>query len=270
MFKERVISSVVLVIIAVAVFFLGANVTGIVVGLVSLKGVQELLRVYQMERSEFAVLAYVMTVCYYGLLLLGYKEYALPLIILYLLLVLSIYVFTFPKYKDTDMMAAFLSFIYVSVMLSYIYQIRAIEPSGGILVYLIFVSSWINDVCAYLTGITLGKHQMTPKLSPKKSIEGGIGGIVGAGIVGVIFGALYPVLVHPMEHSILIFGLVGAVGAIPAVIGDLTASAIKRNHDVKDYGHLIPGHGGILDRFDSVIFTAPIVYYMLTIIGPFS
>lgn len=270
MFKERAISSVVLVIIAVLVFWLGPIATGIVFCLVALKGLNELLRVYHLERSGFGILAYGMTICYYAMFMLGFETYALPLIILYLLLVLSIYVFTFPKYKDADMMAAFLSFLYVSVMLSYVYQIRAIEPSGGVLVYLIFVSSWINDVCAYLAGVTLGKHKMTPKLSPKKSVEGFIGGILGAGIVGGIFGAVYPILVHPMEHSVLIFALVGAVGAVPAVIGDLTASAIKRNHDVKDYGHLIPGHGGIMDRFDSVIFTAPIVYYMLTIVGPFS
>ncbi len=269
MFKTRFLSSVVLVIIFVTIFFLGAPVTGVVFGLISLKGVQELLRVYGLDHSGFAWLAYIMTVFYYAVLILDLKEYVLPLIILYLLLVLSVYVFTFPKYKDTDMMAAFLSFLYVSVMLSYVYQIRAITPSGEVLVYLIFVSSWINDVCAYLTGITIGKHQMTPKLSPKKSIEGGIGGVVGAGLVGMIFGAVYARLVHPIDYCILIFGIIGAVGAVPAVIGDLTASAIKRNHDVKDYGHLIPGHGGIMDRFDSVIFTAPIVYYMLTMIGPF-
>lgn len=270
MFKERAISSVVLVIIAVLVFYTGSVATGIVFCLVALKGLNELLRVYKLEQSGFGILAYGMTVCYYILLMTGYEKYALPAIILYLLLVLTVYVFTFPKYKDTDIMAAFLSFIYVSVMLSYVYQIRAISPAGGVLVYLIFVSSWINDVCAYLVGVTLGKHKMTPKLSPKKSVEGFIGGIVGAGIVGGVFGAVYPILVHPMEHSIVIFALIGAVGAFPAVIGDLTASAIKRNHDVKDYGHLIPGHGGIMDRFDSVIFTAPIVYYMLTIVGPFS
>lgn len=269
MFKTRTISAIVLVIIFVAVFTLGAPVTGVVFGCISLKGVQELLRVYHLERSGFAWLAYGMTVCYYAFLLLGLKAYVLPLIILYLLMVLSVYVFRFPKYKDADMMAAFLSFLYVSVMLSYVYQIRAISPSGEVLVYLIFVSSWINDVCAYLAGITLGRHQMTPKLSPKKSIEGGIGGIIGAGLVGMVFGAVYVRLVHPIDYGVLIFGLIGAVGAVPAVIGDLTASAIKRNHDVKDYGRLIPGHGGVMDRFDSVIFTAPIVYYMLTIIGPF-
>ena len=70
-----------------------------------------------------------------------------------------------------------------------------------------------------------------------------------------------------MAHSVLIFGVIGAIGAIPAVIGDLAASAIKRNHDIKDYGHLIPGHGGILDRFDSMIFTAPAVYFAIVFVG---
>lgn len=270
MFKTRLISSIVLVIVMLLVFYLGAPVTGVVMGLISLKGVQELLRVNSLDKSAFAYMAYGVTLVYYGLLLFHLNQFILPLIIVYLLLVLSVYVFSYPKYQDKDMMAAFVSFIYVSVMLSYIYQIRDIKESGFVLVFLVFVSSWINDVFAYLVGKTIGKHKMTPKLSPKKSVEGGIGGIVGAGIAGVIFGAAYNSFVAPMEHSLLVFGVIGAIGAIPAVIGDLAASAIKRNHDVKDYGHLIPGHGGVLDRFDSVIFTAPIVYYLLTILGPFS
>ena len=269
MFRERVISSIVLVVLFVLVFWLGPVATGIAFCLVALKGLHELLHVYALEKSEFGILGYGMTVIYYAALMLGYEKYALALIICYLLLVLAVYVFRFPKYKDADMLTAFFGFLYVSVLLSYVYLIRNIQPAGGVLVYLIFVSSWINDVFAYLTGITIGKHQFTPKLSPKKSVEGFIGGIVGAGVVGAIFGAFFPILVHPMDNSILIFALVGAVGAFPAVVGDLTASAIKRNHDVKDYGHLIPGHGGIMDRFDSVIFTAPIVYYMLTIVGKF-
>ncbi len=267
MFITRAISSVVLVILMVGIFLLGAPVTGVAVMLISLKGVQELLRVFQLDKDVYAWIAYGATILYYVMLLLGQKEYCLAFIVVYLLLVLSAYVFSYPKYQDKDMMGAFLSFIYVSVMLSYIYQIRAIEPSGLVLVFLIFVSSWINDVFAYLVGKTIGKHKMTPKLSPKKSVEGFIGGIVGAGLAGMIFGYVYNIYVEQMAHSVIIFGIIGAVGAIPAVIGDLAASAIKRNHEVKDYGHLIPGHGGIMDRFDSVIFTAPIVYYLLGIMA---
>ena len=125
------------------------------------------------------------------------------------------------------------------------------------------MNSWINDTCAYFVGRAFGKHKMAPVLSPKKSIEGLIGGIVGAGVFGAVFGILFDKYVDTMNYVPLLFAVVGAVGALPAVIGDLAASAIKRNNDIKDYGKLIPGHGGILDRFDSIIFTAPIIYYLL-------
>ena len=188
-------------------------------------------------------------------------QFILPLIAVYMLVILAIYVLTYPNYKDKEIMAAFFAFVYVGVMLSYVYLIRDMKH-GLILVLLIFVSSWGNDTCAYLVGRAIGKHKMSPILSPKKSIEGLIGGIVGAGILGVVFGLIYN---HFMQvaHSVWIFALIGAVCALPAVIGDLAASAIKRNNDIKDYGKLIPGHGGILDRFDSIIFTAPIMYYLI-------
>ena len=205
--------------------------------------------------------AYGATVFYYALLYFDLHQFILPLIAVYMLVILAIYVLTYPNYKDKEIMAAFFAFVYVGVMLSYVYLIRDMKH-GLILVLLIFVSSWGNDTCAYLVGRAIGKHKMSPILSPKKSIEGLIGGIVGAGILGVVFGLIYN---HFMQvaHSVWIFALIGAVCALPAVIGDLAASAIKRNNDIKDYGKLIPGHGGILDRFDSIIFTAPIMYYLI-------
>jgi phosphatidate cytidylyltransferase len=102
---------------------------------------------------------------------------------------------------------------------------------------------------------------MAPVLSPKKSIEGGIGGVLGAALLG----AIYAVAINRFGSAsadVLTYALICGVGGIISQIGDLAASAIKRNHDIKDYGKLIPGHGGILDRFDSVIITAPIIYYM--------
>jgi phosphatidate cytidylyltransferase len=147
-------------------------------------------------------------------------------------------------------------------MLSYVYLLREME-NGGYMVILIFVCSWGNDTLAYCAGVLFGKHKMSPKLSPKKSIEGLIGGILGAGILGAIFGIIYNSQVNELSNAWLIFGIIGALGAVPAVIGDLAASAIKRNNAIKDYGKLIPGHGGIMDRFDSMIFTAPIIYYLV-------
>ena len=157
-------------------------------------------------------------------------------------------------------MAAFFGVFYVAVMLSYIYQTRLL-PGGVFTVWLVFVCSWGCDTCAYCVGMLIGKHKMAPILSPKKSIEGGIGGIVGAALIGV----LYALAINHWGNAgaeITQYAIIGAAGGAISQIGDLAASAIKRYHNIKDYGKLIPGHGGILDRFDSVIFTAPIIFYL--------
>ncbi len=268
MFWTRVASSVVLVILIVGIFFAGPMVTGIAMCAVSLIGINELLKVYKLDKSILGFFAYCVNVIYYGLLIFVEGDHTVLCVTVYLLFLLSAYVLTYPKFKDFDMMGAFLPFIYVGIMLSYIYRIRALE-NGIVLVYLVFVSSWVNDVFAYLVGRTIGKHKLSPILSPKKSIEGFFGGIAGAALFGCIFGAVFDKFVAATDLAILKFAVIGAVGAIPAVIGDLAASAIKRNHDIKDYGKLIPGHGGIMDRFDSAIFTAPIVYYLLTLVWGF-
>lgn len=262
MFKQRAISAVILVIIAAITLYLGGAVTATIMCAVSCIGVMELLRIYDLHKTSIAVIAYLATVLYYVCLYFDQTSFLMPILVIYLLAILAVYVLRYPTYHDKQIMAAFLSLIYVSVMLSYVFQIRSLD-NGLILVLLIFVSSWGNDTCAYLVGRAIGKHKMSPKLSPKKSVEGLIGGILGAGILGALFGVLYNSYVHELALAPLIFALIGAVGAIPAVIGDLAASAIKRNNDIKDYGKLIPGHGGILDRFDSIIFTAPIIYYMI-------
>ena len=260
--KQRVISGAVLVVILAITLYFGGIVTCGLMALVSLVGNMELLRVYGVNKKTPGIVCYLATVLYYIAIYLDRMDIIVPMMALYLLVMLAVYVLTFPTYSDKQIMAAFMDFFYVSVMLSFVYLIRNMEH-GLVLVLLIFVSSWINDTCAYFVGRALGKHKMAPVLSPKKSIEGLIGGIVGAGVFGAVFGILFDKYVDTMNYAPLLFAVVGAVGALPAVIGDLAASAIKRNNDIKDYGKLIPGHGGILDRFDSIIFTAPIIYYLL-------
>lgn len=260
--KQRVISGAVLVVILAIILYFGGIVTCGLMALVSLVGNMELLRVYGVNKKTPGIVCYLATVLYYIAIYLDRMDIIVPMMVVYLLVMLAVYVLTFPTYSDKQIMAAFMDFFYVSVMLSFVYLIRNMEH-GLVLVLLIFVSSWINDTCAYFVGRALGKHKMAPVLSPKKSIEGLIGGIVGAGVFGAVFGILFDKYVDTMNYAPLLFAVVGAVGALPAVIGDLAASAIKRNNDIKDYGKLIPGHGGILDRFDSIIFTAPIIYYLL-------
>ena len=260
--KQRVISGAVLVVILAITLYFGGLVTCAVMGLVSLVGNMELLRVYGVNKKTPGIICYLATFIYYIAIYTGRMGIIVPMMVIYLLVMLAVYVLTFPKYNDKQIMASFMDFFYVSVMLSFVYLIRDMKH-GMVLVLLIFVSSWINDTCAYFVGRAFGKHKMAPVLSPKKSVEGLVGGISGAGIFGAVFGILFNLYVEQMNYAPLLFAVVGAVGALPAVIGDLAASAIKRNNNIKDYGKLIPGHGGILDRFDSIIFTAPIIYYLL-------
>ena len=178
-----------------------------------------------------------------------------------LVVLMFIYVFSYPKYKTEQMLAAFFAVFYVAVMLSFVYRTRML-PMGTYTVWLIFLCSWGCDTCAYCVGVLIGKHKMAPKLSPKKSIEGAVGGVVGAALLAVIYGFVFKDAMGCTTQTIWFMAGICAVGALISMVGDLTASAIKRNYEIKDYGKLIPGHGGILDRFDSVIFTAPIIFYL--------
>ena len=264
MFKTRLISGIVMVIILIATVGYGGNVLFGLLAVISLIGMSELYKVFEIHNKPLGIAGYIMALAYYALLYMGMAEHMTMLFIIFLVLVMVVYVFSFPKFKAEQVMAGFFGLFYVAVMLSYVYQTRSLAE-GGIIVWLIFLSSWGCDTCAYCVGMLFGKHKMAPKLSPKKSVEGGIGGVVGAALLGVLYALAMNkwggAAANPVSYAIIC----GAGGAISQV-GDLAASAIKRNHDIKDYGKLIPGHGGILDRFDSVIFTAPIIYYLATVL----
>ncbi len=263
-FLERLISGIILVIIALVTIIIGKDVLLTTIIAISLIGFFELLRVFKLQWTILGFISYGFSLGYYLIIRLDYYEYLIPMIIAYLISLMAAYVFTFPKFKADDMMVSFFGIFYVVLMLSYIYQVRMIED-GKYIVWLIFLCSWGCDTCAYLVGVMFGKHKMAPVLSPKKSIEGGIGGVVGAALLGFIYASAFSDKMS-MNNAEIIFPVTCAIGGIISQIGDLTASGIKRNHDIKDYSRLIPGHGGILDRFDSVIITAPIIYYMIVLI----
>ena len=186
------------------------------------------------------------------------QKYLTLMIIASLMLLMALYVFTFPSFKTEEITGAFFGVCYVPVMLSFLYQTRSMHD-GAYLVWLIFLCSWGCDTCAYCVGMLIGRHKMAPILSPKKSVEGGVGGVAGAALLGAIYAAA-------TGGKIAEYALICAVGALISMVGDLAASAIKRNQGIKDYGKLIPGHGGILDRFDSVIFTAPAIYFLAKLV----
>ena len=196
--------------------------------------------------------------------LLDFERYGVLAIIFGLVLIMFVYVFTYPAYQAAQVMPALFGIVYVAVMLSFIYLTRCL-PGGKFHVWLIFLCSWGCDTCAYCVGMLIGKHKMSPVLSPKKSVEGAVGGVVGAALLGAIYAAVVGSHLEA-ENPVITYAIICAVGALISMVGDLAASAIKRNQGIKDYGKLIPGHGGILDRFDSIIFTAPIIYYMLVMV----
>ena len=261
MFKTRLLSGILLVLIALATIISGGDVLFATLLMISFIGMTEIYKVLEISSKLLGIAGYVTAVAYYFLIRFQRTDLVLPLVIAFLMVLMVIYVFTYPKYRVEHVLLAFFGLFYVAFMLSYVYQIRLLEQ-GAFIVWLVFICSWGCDTCAYCVGMLLGKHKMAPKLSPKKSVEGAVGGVVGAALLGVLYAALVNHFAPGTDASLLGYAIVCAVGGAISQVGDLAASAIKRNHDIKDYGKLIPGHGGILDRFDSVIFTAPIIYYL--------
>lgn len=261
MFKTRLLSGIVLVIIATVLLITGGNLLLGSLFLISMVGLYELYRVIHMEKSLLAVVGYGSVAALYVLLYLNLMEYLYILVLVSLMVIMAVYVFTYPKYKAEQVMHVYFGIFYVGLMLSYVYQTRMLE-GGMYLVWMIFICSWVCDTCAYCVGMLIGKHKMSPKLSPKKSIEGAVGGVLGSMIFGGVYGTVCAEHLTLFENPAIALVIIAFVGALISMVGDLAASAIKRNYEVKDYGTLIPGHGGILDRFDSVIFTAPIIYIL--------
>lgn len=262
-FYERLFSGIILVIIALITIILENDVLLVTVGIVSLIGLYEMNRVFGIEKYATGILSYIAVIIYYAMLRFDMMTYVPFLIVALLIACMAIYVFEFPKCKTEQVMAAIFGTIYVAVMLSFVYLVR-MGNNGAYNVWLIFLCSWGSDTCAYVFGVAFGKHKMAPVLSPKKSIEGAIGGILGAAVLGFVYATVFQnnIEMRYLDPRIA-YPIVCAAGSLIAMTGDLAASAIKRNHDIKDYGTLIPGHGGIMDRFDSVIFVAPIVWLLI-------
>lgn len=261
MFKTRLISGIILVAAALVLIITGREVLLAAACVISLIGMYELYRVYKIERTVAAFAGYLAAVLFYLDLYIHWIPDSMVFVIGLLIVLLAVYVLAYPKYHASQITAVFFGVFYVAVMLSCIYQVRMMEQ-GAYIVWLIFLCSWGCDTCAYCAGVKLGKHKMSPVLSPKKSVEGAVGGLAGTFLLTALYAAVFREQMGITAAQVLVLAAISTVGGVISMIGDLAASAIKRNYEIKDYGTLIPGHGGILDRFDSVIFTAPVIYYL--------
>lgn len=268
MFLTRLASGVVLVIVAAIAFVMGGPVMAGILLVISMIAYLELVKAVGVQEkgkrwNALTVAGLTGVLLYYGAIYFTEDQtLAMMVLIGALLAETFIYVIQFPKYKIEQVALAVFSLVYAPVMFSFLYRTRCL-PYGEYVVWLILICSWGCDTCAYVVGMLIGKHKAFPVLSPKKSWEGCVGGVLGTMLLGFLYSYF---VINPVveERSVnLIMTVICGVGAVISQLGDLAASAIKRNHGIKDYGKLIPGHGGIMDRFDSVIVTAPMVYFMV-------
>ena len=190
------------------------------------------------------------------------KLYATMLIVLAMsMLILFIeQIITGGKKTIVDIMVTIFGIAYVPFLLVFFTLLRDKQPMGLIYIAYIFTSAWGSDTFAYLIGKKFGKHKLTP-ISPKKTVEGAIGGIVGA----LLFSLVYTVVINNFMHlsiNYLHIAIITIVLAIIGEIGDLAASGIKRYCGIKDFSDLLPGHGGMLDRIDSLLLITPFAYIL--------
>ena len=279
MFVTRLISGIVLVAIALLAFIFGGEILLGISVFISIAGYLELCRAVGVKEKDkkinaLEIVGIIGILAYYAVLYffpaveegnaamsMGNVLYAVIPVIGVFMLSMLLYVVCFPKYRSEQIMANVFNFLYAPVMLSFIYLTRE-QDAGKYIVWLILISSWGCDTCAYVVGMLIGKKKIFPVLSPKKSLEGCIGGVVGAGLIAALYAIFVVENVFPDKRVTIVITVICMVGAVMSQVGDLAASAIKRNHEIKDYGKLIPGHGGIMDRFDSVIVTAPMIYFL--------
>ncbi len=256
----RIVSGLVLLPVLLFVIIKGGVYIYIGGMLFALVGLFEFFRVFKSNGYRpLELLSYALTVAMYSMLSLTTLVYShIVLNVIYVLVAAGALYIIREKIRVEDLMVTLLGFIYIPVFLSHI---NLLSNMGSIYIWLVFIFAWISDTFAYFVGVFFGKHKLIPRISPKKTIEGSLGGIVGTMIFTVGFAMFFK------EENPMYFVPLAIVGSTVSQLGDLFASAIKREFKIKDYGNLIPGHGGVIDRFDSILFTAPLTYYGVSLIS---
>lgn len=273
---KRTLTALVMIVILVPLVILGGwyyTALGMVLSYVA---GYELLSMMEKEEPNFKKLKYVGPL-YNVLLVLTFKlepVMVIPLIILTVLSFLALGIFR-PKFSIKSTISLIFVYIYSGLLMGITLFIRltgnnTIFNQGFYLFVYLLLTVIFTDIGAYAIGCTIGKHKLCPTISPKKSVEGAIGGI----IVGTVIGMAYYLIVNKYFINYSMFGfdykyewiivlVMTFVLTIATEIGDLVASKLKRHYGIKDYGNLFPGHGGVMDRFDSLIFTGSLLYALI-------
>lgn len=218
----------------------------------------EYISAYKNTNNKAIISALILGfILYYSFIMTNQYKYILPVIFLILIISMATPIFN-NKYSVISSTVTITGFIYIVGFFGFLVLIRDYNH-GNMLIWLVFIISWCCDTTAYYIGRRFGKNKLCPRVSPKKTIEGSIGGIIGS-VIGILIWGYFNQNINYIWYQLI---LLGVIGSVVSQIGDLSASLIKRHIGIKDYGNVMPGHGGILDRFDSILFTAPVVYYYI-------
>lgn len=266
-FQMRLISGAACAVLVLLLIFVPPVVFHIAIGAACLVALYELYRTFeQTKKWQIMVLGYLFAVIFLVMPLFPIslpKELFTFLLVVYLMLLSVCSVVYHETIKFSDVTRGFFSLVYGVLLLLHLSYIRFLD-NGIALVILVFLGAWLPDTFAYFAGRFFGKHKLIPAVSPKKTIEGSVGGVLGAVISFMVYGVILQFGFGYIVNYWLLLFLALTCGVV-SQFGDLSASVIKRECGKKDFGNLIPGHGGILDRVDSLIFVAPLIYYFLLI-----
>ncbi|MCH4888757.1 phosphatidate cytidylyltransferase [Acidaminobacter sp. JC074] len=224
---------------------------------ISMIALYEIFNALKVNYKPVAMPSYLMLIVFSYAYHFNYFTLLSGAITVYIALLCFIFVFDEERHFS-DIGVTFLGAAYIIFFLYHVVLLSHIQPAY--MIWFIFIASWGADTGAYFTGRFFGKRKLAPTISPKKTVEGAVGGVITAALLCALLSVYFePSLIY---HSIAI----GVVGSLISIVGDLTASKIKREMGIKDFGHIMPGHGGVLDRFDSVILVTPFIYYAIKLI----
>lgn len=254
--KTRIISGIIGIILLFIIIYLGSPIYNLSILILTLIGLYEYNKAIDIIKDK--KVPHIMNIIYSLILFLimffKKEEYIILSLFIYILMNFCEYVLD-RDIKIKDLALSLLGGIYIVFLMSYLYYF-----ADTLNIWYVFLIASGSDIFAYFTGKLIGKTKLAPILSPKKTVEGFIGGIIGAIILVIIFAKNFN------SNYLILLSIMAVLGSIASVFGDIFASKIKRETGLKDYGNIMPGHGGVLDRFDSILFTAPIVYYFFKFI----
>ena len=275
--KTRVITAIVGIIVLIGVMFtFNTLIFNLVIAAITLIAIHEIYSALGFEKKDW--LMYAVLVPYTLLVMTSNYQVMRRLVMPVSFLLVTFYAIylvvrngtiSYQKASGLLMFSGIVIFCFYSfIRLKELLPVEQYGYDAVFFILLILCFAWGGDTCAYFAGRAFGKHKLCPVVSPKKTVEGAIGGVLGTMVFGVIITLVYSVAANRMEaftrsnigvSMYVIIALLACVAAVLGIYGDLFASVVKRQCGIKDYGTIFPGHGGILDRFDSVMFIAPFV-----------